>query len=114
MAANGVEDSEQMKRYKLAIVVIVLVVIVVGAGIVLQQGRGPVPLPEESLAEMHQSCGEGDSCPAGLECVSYYGILGPQGPEFKTCEIRCRRGDGCPQGLFCTTIADGPGEVCSR
>jgi hypothetical protein len=44
--------------------------------------------------------------------VTYYGVAGPRGPEFKTCEMPCGKGDKCPAGTKCTTIADGPGQVC--
>jgi len=59
-------------------------------------------------------CG-GEACTAPRECVSYYGIAGPSGPKFHTCEIPCKRGSGaagCPKGTKCVTIADGPGDVC--
>lgn len=59
-----------------------------------------------------QKCGENDSCPMGLECVKYYGIAGPKGPQFTSCETKCDGGKACPSGLKCTTIADGPGAVC--
>ena len=59
-----------------------------------------------------QKCGENDSCPTGLECVKYYGIAGPKGPQFTSCETKCNDGKACPDGLKCTTIADGPGAVC--
>lgn len=60
-----------------------------------------------------QSCGAADACLEGA-CVKYYGIAGPRGPEFKSCEIKCG-GTGaapCPSGKQCVTIADGPGQVC--
>ena len=49
------------------------------------------------------------------ECISYYGIAGPRGPQFHECGIRCKQGapnDGCADGKKCTTISDGPGPVC--
>jgi len=55
-------------------------------------------------------CPDG-KCAPGLSCVTYYGIAGPRGPEFTSCEITCR-GDKCPEGQMCVTIADGPGRVC--
>jgi hypothetical protein len=59
-----------------------------------------------------QSCGAADACLEGT-CVSYYGIAGPRGPEFKSCEIKCGSGAAaCPAGKQCITIADGPGLVC--
>jgi eight-cysteine-cluster-containing protein len=57
-------------------------------------------------------CDDG-KCAAGLECVSYYGIAGPRGPKFTSCEIRCGlSAKSCPAGMSCITIADGPGQVC--
>lgn len=60
-------------------------------------------------------CG-GETCTAPRECVRYYGIAGPSGPEFQTCEIPCNKPGsgavGCPKGTQCVTIADGPGDVC--
>jgi len=59
-------------------------------------------------------CGE-KTCAADEECISYYGVAGPRGPEFHECGIRCKQGapnDGCPAGKRCQTIADGPGPVC--
>lgn len=66
--------------------------------------------PTDALAE----CG-GKTCKPGQECITYYGIAGPRGPRFRSCEWRCRRGqpnDGCPPGTKCVTVADGPGRVC--
>ena len=60
------------------------------------------------------ACGK-NTCAEGEQCISYYGIAGPRGPEFKECGIRCKKGqpnDGCPADKHCTTIADGPGPVC--
>ena len=59
-------------------------------------------------------CADG-KCAAGLTCVSYYGIAGPRGPKFTSCEIPCGlagASQGCPSGQKCITIADGPGQVC--
>lgn len=61
---------------------------------------------------MGENCGPNDTCAQGLTCVSYYGIAGARGPEFKTCEIRCSDDSACPRGTKCITIADGPGQVC--
>jgi hypothetical protein len=44
--------------------------------------------------------------------VRYYGIAGPRGPEFNSCEIRCGKGRPCPEQQTCVNIADGPGWVC--
>jgi hypothetical protein len=52
-------------------------------------------------------------CASGTTCVSYFGIAGPNGPEFKTCETPCSSPtSSCPTGQSCVTIADGPGPVC--
>jgi len=57
-------------------------------------------------------CGDA-TCAAGQTCVSYYGIAGPRGPKFTSCERTCGEGDPeCPAGESCITIADGPGQVC--
>ncbi len=70
------------------------------------------PTPTTSGPAMGETCGAGDACASGLTCVSYYGIAGPRGPEFKSCEIKCKGDDGCPAAHRCATIADGPGQVC--
>jgi hypothetical protein len=61
-----------------------------------------------------ENCGAGDACADGMTCVSYYGIAGRRGPEFKSCEIRCDgdRKAACPTGRSCVTVSDGPGRVC--
>jgi hypothetical protein len=80
----------------------------------------PEPTPSPAPADPTQkpagpgigeTCGEGDACGAGT-CVSYYGIAGARGPQFKTCEIRCEDDAACPKDRKCNTIADGPGRVC--
>jgi hypothetical protein len=58
-----------------------------------------------------EKCGDGDTCGTG-SCVKYYGIAGPSGPEFKSCEIRCDDATPCADGRKCVTVADGPGRVC--
>lgn len=64
------------------------------------------------IRKLGAPCGDGDRCEAG-SCVTYYGIAGPSGPEFKSCEVACTNGKGpCPTGAACVTIADGPGAVC--
>ena len=56
---------------------------------------------------------QGALCSNGTVCLSYFGVAGPQGPEFRSCEIPCSLpGASCPLGQSCTTIADGPGQVC--
>jgi hypothetical protein len=59
-----------------------------------------------------QACPDDASCPSDMQCVTYYGIAGTNGPSFNSCETPCDKGKGCPEGLSCTTIADGPGQVC--
>lgn len=55
-------------------------------------------------------------CQPPTVCLEYYGIAGPSGPKFVTCEIPCdptaKKKHGCPEGMSCVTIADGPGSVC--
>jgi hypothetical protein len=60
---------------------------------------------------LHQTCGDNDACGVGT-CVKYYGIAGPRGPEFKTCEIKCDKSTPCPGTMKCATVADGPGQTC--
>ncbi len=65
------------------------------------------------LSKLGTACGDGDRCEGGTRCVKYYGIAGPSGPEFASCEVACPSGKGpCPSGTACITIADGPGAVC--
>src|SRR5262249_41845664 len=57
-------------------------------------------------------CPDG-KCAAGLTCVSYYGIAGPRGPKFTSCEVPCQGPAAkCPDGQVCVTVADGPGRRC--
>jgi len=71
------------------------------------------PPPAETTAPgIGQTCGSGDTCAPGLECIKFYGIAGARGPQFKSCEIRCGDDKKCPTGLACKTVADGPGQVC--
>lgn len=73
----------------------------------------PASAPAAGLAAvLGQPCQAGDACAAGAACRTYYGIAGPAGPEFKSCEISCGPGVTCPTGTNCVTIADGPGAVC--
>ena len=78
-------------------------------------GSSTDPVATDTNPGMGEKCGEADACAKGFECVSYYGIAGARGPQFKTCEIRCEmqnKESVCPKGTQCTTIADGPGQVC--
>jgi hypothetical protein len=59
-----------------------------------------------------QACPSDGSCPADMQCVTYYGIAGPNRPAFTSCETPCDKGGACPDGLACITVADGPGQVC--
>lgn len=54
-------------------------------------------------------CGN-ETCKPGQVCTEYFGIAGPSGPRFQSCEWSCD--DGCPKGTQCVTVADGPGRVC--
>jgi hypothetical protein len=80
------------------------------------QGSGsaaePAPNWPKGAPGMGENCGANDACAKGLTCVSYYGIAGARGPQFKTCEIKCKADANCPSGTKCVTIADGPGQVC--
>jgi hypothetical protein len=70
-------------------------------------------VPATPLPGRGEPCSaEGDACAEGLECVTYYGIAGPKGPAFKSCETKCDAGQACPDGTSCQTVADGPGQVC--
>lgn len=75
-------------------------------------GTMPPVEPVVDPATLGQPCDEGDVCPAGTTCVTYYGVAGPAGPAFKSCEISCARTGVCPEDTTCTIISDGPGEVC--
>jgi hypothetical protein len=58
------------------------------------------------------TCSATAPCATGLNCTKYYGIAGPSGPAFESCEISCADGKACPGTTSCVTIADGPGMVC--
>lgn len=67
------------------------------------------------VSALGQPCGDGDACPSGASCKTYYGFAGPSGPAFKSCEVACgaaASGAVCPAGTACVTVADGPGSVC--
>jgi hypothetical protein len=76
----------------------------------------PMPSPPPGDGSQGSPCAEGGQCaaePAGLICVEYFGIAGPRGPKFTSCEIPCAApATVCPSGQTCRTIADGPGAVC--
>lgn len=65
-----------------------------------------------ALPGMGETCGDGDACQSGLQCIHYYGIAGPGGPEFRSCEKRCSANTDCSGSQSCVTISDGPGRVC--
>jgi len=76
-----------------------------------------LPPPNEGpqvpdISNIHKSCKQNSDCGYMFTCVSYYGIAGPSGPQFSTCEIPCSDASQCPAQTWCTTIADGPGQVC--
>lgn len=76
------------------------------------EGGATLPqLPEEPEA----SCAT-VLCQPPTVCLEYYGIAGPAGPKFVSCEIPCdptaKMKSTCPDGMSCVTIADGPGSVC--
>jgi hypothetical protein len=77
-------------------------------------GDARPPAQPDPIEALHRDCSRA-ACPSGLTCVSYYGIAGPSGPRFSTCEIPCKTTADCPpgRGLSCATIADGPGSVCN-
>jgi len=64
------------------------------------------------VTQLGAPCGDGGTCGGGATCARYYGIAGPSGPEFSSCEITCDAKGGCPEGASCVTVADGPGQVC--
>ena len=67
--------------------------------------------PAATGPKLGETCGPNDTCGEGT-CVTYYGIAGPRGPAFKSCEIKCAGGTPCPATKSCVTVADGPGQVC--
>jgi len=66
---------------------------------------------DDTLPKQGEPCPD-RVCAEGLTCVEYYGIAGPSGPLFTSCEVRCGEKGQCPCGQQCTTIYDGPGQVC--
>jgi hypothetical protein len=73
-------------------------------------GEAPPPLSKDAIKAIGSKCPD-RKCASGLTCVEYFGIAGPSGPKFTSCEVRCG-GSACPGDLKCVTIADGPGAVC--
>jgi eight-cysteine-cluster-containing protein len=70
------------------------------------------PLPEEP---QEVGCAT-VLCQPPTVCLEYFGVAGPSGPRFVSCEIPCdftsKKAAGCPAGMSCVTMADGPGAVC--
>jgi len=79
-----------------------------GSGTTAQPGT---PTAGTEGPKLGEPCGNADSCGEGA-CVTYYGIAGPRGPAFKSCEIKCDPQRPCEGGRRCVTVADGPGQVC--
>lgn len=83
-------------------------------------GTSPITTPpatggtETPAAEAFGAeCSDTKACASGLTCATYYGIAGPSGPAFHSCEIACGPDKPqCPGATTCVTIADGPGMVC--
>jgi eight-cysteine-cluster-containing protein len=71
----------------------------------------PTPNSGEAPSGATVACGT-KTCKPGQECISYYGIAGPRGPKFESCEWKCNKDGSCPKGTKCVTVADGPGRVC--
>lgn len=72
----------------------------------------PANLEEAPLPGPGQACTANGECAEGLACLQYYGIAGPRGGVFTSCEKRCAATSDCPEAQYCITIADGPGQVC--
>lgn len=71
------------------------------------------PEPGISAEAYGATCSDAAPCAAGLACTTYYGIAGPAGPSFQSCELACGpEKAACPTNTDCVTISDGPGSVC--
>lgn len=78
-------------------------------------GAATAPQPSAPViaAEAYGAvCSDTAPCAQGLSCTTYYGIAGPSGPAFQSCEVKCGSDADCAAGTHCITIADGPGQVC--
>jgi hypothetical protein len=82
-----------------------------GTTLPLPKRDGPEPNSGEAPRKSAVVC-DGETCKPGQQCIEYYGIAGPSGPRFESCEWPCSKGQSCPKGTACVTIADGPGRVC--
>jgi hypothetical protein len=85
-----------------------------GSGSSSSSGSGSGSSSSSStLPKRGEQCAQGNACDTGLQCVSYYGIAGPKGPQFTSCETPCKdNAKACTGGTKCVNIADGPGMVC--
>ncbi len=85
-----------------------------GAGAGSDVGSAGSPIGENEIAAeaYGATCSATAPCATGLSCTKYYGIAGPSGPAFESCELPCADGKACPGNTSCVTIADGPGMVC--
>lgn len=83
-----------------------------GSGSAPGPGSGSgTPTTGEERPKLGEPCTPDGVCGEGT-CVKYYGIAGPRGGEFTSCEIRCDADGRCEGNRKCITIADGPGQVC--
>jgi hypothetical protein len=74
---------------------------------------GKPAVSQDLLSALGQPCSADGKCVSGSTCTTYYGIAGPAGPAFTSCEVPCNTGNqDCPAGTRCVTVADGPGAVC--
>lgn len=68
-------------------------------------------ISEEDLSKLHTDC-TAASCPPSMQCLAWYGVSGPLGPKYMTCEIPCDPASpSCPNGLSCAGSGDGPPPV---
>ena len=76
------------------------------------QGVVAVQLDLVTQGFTYEKWGGTQTCKPGQACIEYYGIAGPKGPKFSSCEVKCGKDGSCPKPTTCVTIADGPGRVC--
>jgi len=74
-------------------------------------GAAPVDATKGDLGATSSPCAE-LLCSPPAQCIEYYGIAGPNGNKYASCEVKCTVDGTCPEGMRCITIADGPGRVC--
>jgi hypothetical protein len=87
------------------------------AGVVAADGGKTASTSTKTAAPKRGEPCPGKVCAEGLTCLEYFGIAGPAGGAFTSCERPCERpcqgkARKCPPGEECVAIADGPGEVC--